>query len=270
MSSPCNTGTGAANLSGTDPTTDAGPRRSLFWPSLIAGCGVAVLCALGLWQLERLAWKSALIETLEHQLAEPPVPLPADLTGAPSLDFRRVTASGRLVGDRVLYLTAGSPTGRAGLRALAPLRLADRDEALLVDLGWLPINRKDEALALPGGELRLDGVLRAPEPPNWLTPVNDPLRNAWKWLDLPAMAAALDLPAVAPVMLRAERIDAADGTPVLAGLERGPATAELRNDHLQYAVTWFALAAAMAVVYILFIRRDRRDRERHDRGHARL
>lgn len=244
-------------MSKADPAATSKPVRSLLWPTLIAGIAVAALCGLGLWQLERMAWKSALIESMERQLAQPPVPLPRDLAELADLDFQRVTASGPLIGDRVLYYTASSPSGRAGLRALAPLRLADREAALLVDLGWLPIDRRGALIALPDGEIRVEGVLRVPEPPNWLTPANDPAGNAWKWLDLPAMAQALDLPPMAPILLRAERLAAADGAPVLTELERGPSTVELRNDHLQYAMTWFALAAAMAVVYLLFVRRRR-------------
>ncbi|MGF1625844.1 MAG: SURF1 family protein [Alphaproteobacteria bacterium] len=246
-------------MSRSSPASKPQPRHSLFWPSLIAGLLMAVPLGLGIWQLERLAWKTDLIQATERQIGQPPVPLPTDLADPDGLDFRRVTAIGRLVGDRVLYYTAGSPTGRAGLRALAPLQLADRELPLLVDLGWLPLDRKDAPFDLPSVEIRLEGVLRAPEPPGWLTPGNDPAANVWKWLDLPAMAAALGSPALEPVVLRAERIETADAAPALASLERGPITGALRNEHLQYAVTWFALAAGMAVVYLLFVRRHRRE-----------
>jgi surfeit locus 1 family protein len=244
-------------LSRTDPATRPPAARSLLWPTLVAGLVVALLCGLGLWQLMRLDWKSALIADASARLAEAPSALPDELSDPEALDYRRVETQGRLLGDGVLYRSGSSPSGRAGLRALAPMQPSGREVVLLVDLGWLPLDRKDAPLAFPAGAIRVEGVLRAPEPPAWLTPDNDPAGNAWKWLDLPAMAAALQLPALAPVLLRSERIEAEDG-PALAELERGPVVLDLDNDHLHYAVTWFALAVAMAVIYLLFVSRHRR------------
>lgn len=228
----------------------------MLWPTLLAAIGFAALCGLGGWQLARLAEKTALIQMAGAQLAAPPAPLPGALTPPETLDFRRVVAEGQLVGDRVLYRIGASSADRAGLRALAPLRLAD-DRALLVDLGWLPLDRKNEPIALPAGAVRIEGVLRAPEPPTWFTPANDPDGNAWRWLDLPAMAAALGVAGVQPMLLQAEAIAGADDAPQLASLDRGQVTADFNNNHLQYAITWFALAAGMAVIYLLFVSRHR-------------
>ena len=248
MSSRCNTVTAAATLSRSRP--------SLLWPTLIAAFGFVLLSSLGAWQLVRLGEKNALIEAASARLAEPAETLPASLVPPAPLDFRRVTAEGRLVGDRVLYRIGASPAGRAGLRAVAPLRLDD-GRSLLVDLGWLPLDRKGETIALPSVPVMVEGVLRKPEPPTWFTPANDPSGNAWRWLDLPAMAAALGIGEVEPMLLQAERIGAADAAPALPGLERGPVTADVANNHLQYAVTWFALAGGMAVIYLLFVSRHR-------------
>lgn len=220
---------------------------------------LAVLVGLGAWQLVRLEWKTALIASAQERLAQPAVPVPDDLSQPEALDFQRVAARGALLGADVLYLTGGSPTGRAGLRLLAPMRVEGADQPLLIDLGWIPIDRKGEAVTLPAA-VAIAGVLRAPESPGWLTPANDPAGNAWKWLDFHAMAMALQQPALAPVLLRAEQVTLPDGSPALPMLERGTITIDLRNDHLQYALTWFALALGLLAIYVLFVRRHFRER----------
>lgn len=237
--------------------------RSLVWLTLMAGCAFLILVGLGLWQLARLDWKNELAATATARLEQAAGPLPADFTDIDALNFRHVTGSAQLIGETVLYRTGGSPTGRAGLRVLAPASFEGQAAPILLDLGWIPLDRKNDAIALPDSPIIVDGVLLAPEPSNWLTPDNNPATNSWKWLDLPAMAQALAVPALAPMLLRAERITAADGTPLPdETLERGPVTLELRNDHLQYALTWFTLAAAMAVIYVMLVRRNRRKKDK--------
>ena len=227
-------------------------------PTLIAGMVLAVLLSLGFWQLSRLEWKSALLATAQDRLERPATPLPEDLADTAALDFQRVTGQGTILGDAWIYLTGGSPSGRAGLRILAPARSHGNDTPVLVDLGWIPLDRRDKAIVLPS-EVEFTGVLRAPQEPGWLTPDNDSAGNAWKWLDIPAMATALDVPTLAPMLLRAETLTLPDGSTALPELERGTITIDLRNDHLQYALTWFALAFGLVVIYVVFVRRHLRE-----------
>lgn len=227
-------------------------------PTVIAGMVLAVLLGLGFWQLARLDWKAALIATAQERLDRPSTQLPQDLADAEALDFQRVSGQGTILGDGWLYLTGGSPSGRAGLRILAPARFDGNDTSVLVDLGWIPLDRRNETIQLPSA-IAITGVLRAPQEPGWLTPDNDPAGNAWKWLDIPAMATALDVPALAPMLLRAETLTLPDGSNALPDLERDTTTIDLRNDHLQYALTWFALAFGLVVIYVVFVRRHLRE-----------
>lgn len=237
--------------------------RSLLWLTLVTGCAFLILLGLGFWQLARLDWKNELAATAAAQLEQAASGLPSDFTDIEALNFRHVTGSAQLIGERVLYRTGGSPTGRAGLRVLVPASFDGQTVPVLLDLGWIPLDHKDEPLSLPDGTITIVGVLLAPEPPNWLTPDNNPSTNSWKWLDLPAMAQALAVPSLAPMLLRAEQITTVDGAPLPDGvLERGPVTLELRNDHLQYALTWFTLAVAMAVIYVMLIHRNRRKKDK--------
>jgi surfeit locus 1 family protein len=97
--------------------------------------------------------------------------------------------------------------------------------------------------------VRVSGLLRVPsqEKPGWFIPDNRPDRDAWFWIDLPAMAAADGLANVAPFYIDADAAPNPGGWP-----KRGITPLALPNDHLQYAITWFSLAAALMVIYVVY------------------
>jgi surfeit locus 1 family protein len=226
--------------------------RRRLWATLIALPMLAVLIGLGAWQLERREWKLALIAELETQLAAPPAPLPAVIDNPVAWNYRRVTARGRFDHAAELHVPARTYQSQAGWHVVTPLLRAD-GAAVLVDRGWVtdaaidPASRPESLVA---GEVEIGGILRVPTPPGWLIPDNRPEANQWYWLDLPAMAAAagIDGP-VLPLVLEAEL-----GPPGALPIG-GQTRVELPNDHLQYALTWFSLAAVLAVIFILSVRR---------------
>jgi surfeit locus 1 family protein len=221
---------------------------------VIALPAFAVLIGLGTWQLERLAWKAEIIAFREARLAAPAIPLPADLADAgealAALEYRRVGVAGVLLHEREIYLAA-SRRGSVGFDVITPLRRA-AGGVVLVDRGWTPAAARDPARRPQGqveGQVAVAGVVRLTGGRGWFTPDNDPARNYWFWLDLPAMTqyAGVDAP---PLVVVAGPAPNPGGLPI--GKE---ARVELRNDHLQYAITWYALALALAVIYCLSQRR---------------
>ncbi len=234
--------------------------RSLLWPTLAVGIALLVLLGLGTWQVERLEWKRALIAARHAAVTAPPTELPRDAAAARSLDYRRVRVGGHFLNDRELYLAATSADGHAGFLVFTPLEMPD-GAALLVDRGFVPENRRaPEARAAgePAGEVTVAGLLRVPPAtkPAWFVPDNNPVRNYWFYVDIPAMAAAAHLERVLPFYVDA------DATPNPGGLPIGGQTRlELPNNHLQYAITWYALAAGLVAVYAVFLRRHRPKRE---------
>jgi surfeit locus 1 family protein len=228
--------------------------RLLLWPSVFAAAAFLVLLALGTWQVQRLFWKEGLITQRQAAVAAPPVELPSSLDEARPLEYHHVRASGRFANDRELYLGAMSANGRAGYQVITPLRLAD-GRTLMVDRGFVPQDRKAPQSRAQGeidGDVTVTGLMRLPPEgkPHWFIPDNSPERNYWLYVDLPAMARAAHVERVLPFYVDA------DDTPNPGGLPIGGQTRlDLPNDHLQYAITWYALAAALAVIYILFIRR---------------
>jgi surfeit locus 1 family protein len=229
--------------------------RPLFWPTVFTVPVLLLLLGLGSWQIERLFWKRELIAQRQAALAAAPVTAPRGAEEARGNEFHHITDEGVFLHDKEIFLGATSEAGRNGYQVLTPLE-EPSGRIVFVNRGFIPAELKDPAARAAGqiaGRVRVTGLLRLPpaEKPAWFLPDNRADRNYWFWVDLPAMAIADKLDRVAPFYIDA------DATPNPGGWPKGGVTRlELPNDHLQYAITWFSLAAALIVVYFLFHRRN--------------
>jgi surfeit locus 1 family protein len=229
--------------------------RPLFWPTLITAAMLLLLIALGCWQIERLFWKEGLIAHRQAALAAAPVAVPQDRDEARGMEFRHVTDEGVFLHDEEIFLGATSEGGVPGYQVLTPLR-EPGGRVVFVNRGFIPSELKDPAKRAAGGitgTVRVQGLLRLPPEgrPIWFLPDNRPDLNYWFWVDLPAMSAADKLDRVAPFYIDA------DATPNPGGWPKGGVTRlALPNNHLQYAITWFSLAVALIVIYVLYHRRN--------------
>jgi surfeit locus 1 family protein len=225
--------------------------------------GVAVLVGLGVWQLQRLQWKEALIAERDSRLAAPPVTLERalqDFDADRSVEFLKVEVTGTFQNDAELFLLT-TEGGAPGFEVVTPL--VSRDGiVILTDRGFIPESLKDPAKRpeiRPPGEVTVTGILRRHvQNRGPFTPDNDPEANIWYWWDIPAMLAFAhisDDARVAPFVLH---LLAEDGN----GLPRPVAfDASLTNNHLQYALTWFALALLLIIMSGLLIRQTLRKQD---------
>jgi len=240
----------------------ASPRRGIIVPTVLALLGVAVLVALGTWQVERKAWKEGLIAAIEERLAAAPVPLPARPQWA-SLDpakdeFRRVVFAATFLHDReALVYTTGSSlrpdVAGVGYWVFTPARLGD-GSLVMVDRGFVPEGRRDPATRTEGqvGATEVVGVLRWPEPPGLFTPAGDPKANLWFSRDPTAIAAAKSVDPVAPFYVEQEGPVPPGGQP-----RPGKLKASLPNNHLGYAITWYGLAVVLVAVFAAWLKSRR-------------
>jgi surfeit locus 1 family protein len=208
----------------------------------------AILISLGVWQLERLHWKLGLIAEVNHSLALPPVSLDEALAMGGAAQYRRVLLDGWFLNDKESYVYASGPGGEPVYHVLTPFETRD-GRALMVDRGIVPTGLADPAKRARGqlGERVMIGVWRIPNPPGFFTPPPDAAHRIWYSRDVAAMAAAARVKLAAPVVVEA------DAAPNPGGWPKGGQTqVAFRNEHLQYAITWFALAAALFAVYIAF------------------
>ena len=237
--------------------------RPRLAPTLFTIVIVLVCAALGVWQLERLEWKRGLIARREAAVAAAPVAPPQTLEDASAVEFRLVVLDGVFRHDKEIFLNAIGPRGGAGFDVLTPLEEAG-GRILFVNRGFVPTELKDpakRAAGEPTGTVRVEGRLRLmPEKrPNWFVPDNRPDRNDWFWVDLPAMGAAAGFAHVALFYIDA------DQTPNPGGWPKGGVTLmALPNNHLQYAITWFSLAMAAIVIYLVSQRRGAGGKTRDD------
>jgi surfeit locus 1 family protein len=233
-------------------------RRRLLWPSLFWLALFLILVALGTWQLERLQWKEGLIAKLNATMAQPPSALPA-ATSLSQLEFHHVKFAGTFLNRDELYRHAIAADGAPGFHVITPLQIQGGD-IVFIDRGFVPENRRDPATRAAGeivGPTTVTGLLRLPEKrPSWFTPANEPAKNLWFSMDLPAMAATDRLTHVMPFYVDADATSLPGGYPI-----GGQTNAKLPNDHLQYALTWYGLAALVPIYYFLFVRRWRKERK---------
>lgn len=233
--------------------------RGVFLPAIVAAVAFVILLGLGSWQLERLAWKNDLIARVETRTQAPAAPLPAesewDSITAERHEYRRVTVTGvfRHEHEVQVYTIVSEEPGRhagPGYWVLTPLELPS-GAFVIINRGFVPQDRKDPATRRQGqvqGEVTVTGLLRMPEEASFFTPANDPDRNAWYRRDPADIARAFGLSRVAPFTIDA------DARPNPGGLPEGGRTrVRFPNNHLQYAITWFGLAAALAGVFGAFV-----------------
>jgi len=220
-----------------------------------------VLIGLGTWQLERKAWKESLIAALAARTSAEPVPLPAperwSALSPESDEFRRVTFPATIASGReVLVYGSGSSVrpdvSGPGYWVFAPAELSG-GAVVVVNRGFLPEGQQDLKTHMPpAGRVDLIGALRWPEPRGWFVPNDDSARNLWFARDHLAMARAKGWGNVAPFYVE---LESSTGPLTRAGR----LTPTLRNEHLQYALTWYGLAAVLAAMFALWLRSRRRD-----------
>ncbi len=208
--------------------------------------------ALGIWQVERRAWKHALIDAVETRSTAAPVaaPAPGVPVSAETDAYRRVRVAGRFLHDRETLVRAVSDLG-SGYWVVTPLDTGRF--TLLVNRGFVPPGRRESASRTAGnaaGQVTVTGLLRVTEPGGGFLRSNDPAADNWYSRDVAAIAAARGLNNAAPYFIDA------DAAPNPGGWPRGGLTVlRFSDNHLGYALTWFALALLSLVGIWLVLRK---------------
>ncbi len=229
------------------------PLRLRPFATLFTVAALGVLIGLGSWQLDRREWKLDLIATIEARLQAPPLgvifPDQLDPEKLDLLEYRRTKVVGLPDYDKELYLHAIGPDGQPGVHVIVPV--TQYTSTVLFDRGFVPIELKDPAKRAKGqiDKILQDGVIRNNQQPGLFTPPNEPQNNLWYYRDWQAMADAmgLDKSRVLPFIVEADATANPGGVPL-----GGQTRVEIKNDHLEYALTWFGLALTLLGVFLAF------------------
>ena len=217
--------------------------KRLLAPILIGLIGAAVLVSLGIWQVQRLHWKEGILAEIDATIAGDPQPLPR-LIAPEEQRYMPVELSGQF-GKGALFVLVSTQGDGPGWRVVSDFT-TDDGRRVLVDRGFTPVAQKDATRPAP--QASISGNLHWPADRTSSTPVNAVSQNIWYARDIADMAEALD---TEPLLVVARTISPAD-----PGIRPMPVDSSgIRNDHLQYAGTWFSLAAAWLLMTGVWIRR---------------
>jgi surfeit locus 1 family protein len=232
--------------------------KDLIGFTALAFAALAVLIGLGIWQVKRLHWKEGLIAAIDARTKGEPISLDQAVALAKEgrdASYYRVRVEGRFDNTKERYLFSQSISdGTPGWHVITPFTTT-QGVLVLVDRGFVPDQLKDSSTRASGeieGTTTVTGIVRIPETQGLFTPNNEPEVNRWFWRDLNGMVtsmfptATLDVP---PFFIEAEKSEVPGGWP-----EGGQTRLSLPNNHLQYATTWFGLAAALIVIYAFYVR----------------
>ena len=219
--------------------------------TIAAVIAFAILCGLGVWQVQRLHWKEDILAKIAALQSAPPVPINQALIGGPlgpEIDFTRVSAICPNIETTPYVKLFTVFKEQPGFRVITACTLAGaRYRTVLVDRGFVDQVQAPNLRASTGPALTspIVGVLRRGDLKNFMTPPNQPGQGLWYWRDIGAMAAAMGAPDPAPTFLMLEK-------PAPQGFGPTPASVpvDIPNNHLGYALTWFGLAATLLGVYL--------------------
>lgn len=239
-------------------------KKSRFFLGFMAVLGAlffALFLSLGIWQVERLQWKLDLIARVDARVHADPVAAPGkdDWANVNQADdeYRHVMLTGSYLNDKEVLVRALTERG-SGFWVLTPLR-SDDGTLTFINRGFIPDAKRDPSSRVEtqiAGETTVTGLLRMPEPDGFFLRPNDPARNDWNSRDVKAFAEKEGLGTVAPYFIDADAKSNPDNVPI-----GGLTVVTFRNNHLSYAITWFALAAMIAGAAIFVWRHDRKSKD---------
>ena len=203
----------------------------------------AVMIALGVWQLQRLAWKEDLLAKIDTRLSVAAEPLPEKIENPQDWEYRRAKVTGHFYRQPFL-IRPRTHNGRVGYHLMMPMKIK-WGGVIYVNRGWVSDKELPDALKISGRFHKMEGVLQIPSK-GFYTPDNDPANDYWYWPDLAAMGEKSGQKSDYPMIL------------TLLPQEKGvyptgyEVTANLRNNHKLYAIFWFGMALVLVVIFVIY------------------
>jgi surfeit locus 1 family protein len=212
--------------------------RKIISYSLFIGA-LGILLSLGYWQIQRLGWKTQIINQLEREYAKDPIEnhLTFDQLNNDKIQYGSI--EGRFDYSKEILVGPKPYDGKIGYHVITPLKIGGGN--VLVNRGWTEQNQTN--ISQPSGNIIITGIFRKPDW-NSFTPNNSPTNNIWTKLDITQIATAKNIQNPAPVILYAESASAPFDNLIMQSQRWMP-----RNKHKQYAIFWFSMAGVLLAVF---------------------
>ncbi|MGC6537597.1 MAG: SURF1 family protein [Candidatus Puniceispirillaceae bacterium] len=225
--------------------------RPLLWPTLFSVPALLVLIMLGSWQVQRLTWKTELINQFQERSQAQPVYPASDSLKAGEIEFQRIAIDGEFIHDQTVYLTGRTYEGNAGFHVVTVFE-TNRGDQFFINRGWVSeAYREPESrpFSMIEGATRIEGIIRLPQRQGQFVPDNEPDKGFWFTMKPDEVASFLKLPNVEQAFFidAVRPLDAKLTLPIAAEVK-----VDVRNAHLNYAITWFGLALSLIGVYIAY------------------
>lgn len=209
-------------------------------PHLVTLIIFATTTTLGVWQVQRLQWKTNLLDQIEIQLAKTPVDI-QEFQGVNNDEYRLIRATGKFDHEKEIRVINKTYNGKAGFHIITPMTLSNGEE-VIINRGFVAYEKE---YTQPQGETSIVGIARKAQIPNWLTLENDPQNDMWFFMELPLISQELD---VQERDYYLDRIAYEDDNSKDFPLPL-PKKIKMHNEHMQYAITWFSLSIILLIMY---------------------
>ncbi|MEK6746310.1 MAG: SURF1 family protein [Pseudomonadota bacterium] len=220
-------------------------RKPQLIPLLFIITSTITLTSFGVWQVERLQWKNALVKQIEQVQQFPPLQtLPTDLN---NLEYRKIILTGVFKYEKVLHLIGRQKGNFPGFFMLTPFELENDGRIILVNRGFSPKDKETK----PEGLQTIEGVIRPPREKRYFAPENMPEKNVWFYENIQAISQATGL-SISPLIVEQVGKEKKGEFPIV-----GDGKINLKNDHLGYAITWFATALIGIIMFGFYYRKSR-------------
>ena len=206
-----------------------------------------LLTAMGIWQIQRLDWKTQLIAERRERINAPAATLEIALADPVQAQYFPIRLKGVFLHQHPLRIVARTHAGVAGYGIVTPFRVKE-GPVLFVDRGWVPFDVDEANLSYPEGAIDLVGYIRIPVSDSW----RDSQTRKGDWYRVEPVAMARSLPSM--LVITTFYIQAAEvGTDPPYGMVPSP---DLHNPHLGYALTWFSLALVVLIMTFIWLRKN--------------
>ena len=214
--------------------------HSLFLIALVS------LVYLGSWQLHRLEWKTELLNSIKDGQTEGYIEYPYDIKNN-DFSYKKSFISGKIDQSKELHFFNINSYGQSGYNIIVPLLTEGR--TVYIDLGWTnfkDINSKEFMFRSLNGELDFKGILIYSKKRRLFSPKPDTIKNSWYLMNIKEMDQFTKLNSEKYIFRVVEQEYYLDLLNEFTAIN-------IPNNHLQYAITWFALAISIAAMYIIYI-----------------